>query len=176
MTGVRKIAAHQRLSGFTLLELLIVCALVGVLASVALGRLWAIQQVAEEAMAEQVLGALKNGIRIRSAELITSARWDEFRDLPKTNPFDWLEELPGNYRGELKGAGEAGYWYFDKAGGVVSYYVKRSDDFQSANGALVMRFVVLGLDGAGQSRKTPPFAWVGLRPESEYIWLGRVLR
>jgi general secretion pathway protein G len=172
----RQTSIRQRLAGFTLLELLVVCALVGVFAAFALDRLWAMQQVAEEAMAEQVLGALKNGVRIRSAELITANRWEEFRHLPLQNPFEWLEELPGNYRGELKGDGAAGNWYFDRKAGAVVYYVKRAGEFRAADQSLVMRFAVVGLDRSGQLRSAPPFAWVGLRSQTEYVWLGRVLR
>ena len=176
MTGVCQRHARQRLSGFTLLELLVVCALVGVLATLALGRLWSLQQEVEEAMAEQVIGALKNGVRIRAAELINASRWEEFRDLPKRNPFDWLEEQPGNYRGELKGSVEAGNWYFDKTTGATIYYVKRADDFRSVEGSSVMRFFVVGLDSSGHSLNKPPFSWVGVRPQAEYVWQGRVLR
>lgn len=167
---------YRRQYGFTLLELLVVSSLVAVLAAFALDRLWAMQQVAEEAMAEQVLGALRSGVRIRSAELITANRWEEFRHLPQHNPFDWLEDAPQNYRGELTGEVVAGYWYFDKTAGAAVYYVKRAGDFRASDGSVVMKFFVVGLDGTGQVRKEPPFAWAGLRSQVEYVWLGRVLR
>ena len=162
--------------GFTLFELFVVCTIIGVLAVFALQRLWAMQQVAEEAMAEQVIGALKNGVRIRSAELISANRWDEFRYLPQRNPFDWQEELPGNYRGELKGEGIAGSWYFDAGQRSVVYIVKRADDFRASDGTQTLRFTVVGVDGSGQVRKDEPFSWLALRPQAEYLWLGRVLR
>jgi len=168
--------AGQRYSGFTLLELLIVCGLVGVLATFALSRLWSLQQDVEEVMAEQVIGGLKNGVRIHAAELIAAARWDELREMPQRNPFDWLEEQPENYRGELKGRGEAGHWYYDKATGAATYYVKHADGFRSADGSAVMRFFVVGLDGSGRMLNKPPFAWVGIRPQAEYVWQGRILR
>ena len=176
MTCASRQSFQLRMRGFTLLELLVVCALIGVLATFALGRLWSLQQVAEEAVAEQVIGALKNGLRIRSAELISASRWDEFRALPQRNPFDWLEELPENYRGELKETGVPGNWYFDKEIGAATYFVKRADDFRSTEGAPIMRFFVVGLDGSGTLIKKPPFSWLGLRAQAEYVWLGRVLR
>jgi prepilin-type N-terminal cleavage/methylation domain-containing protein len=166
----------QRCSGFTLLELLIVCGVVGVLATFALGRLWSLQQDVEEIMAEQVVGALKSGVRIHAAELIGASRWDELREMPQRNPFDWLEDQPENYRGELKGRGELGNWYFDKTSGAATYFVKHADGFRSADGSAEMRFFVVGLDGSGRVLNHPPFAWVGIRPQAEYVWLGRILR
>lgn len=167
---------HRRSGGFTLLELFVVCAVVGVLAVFSLQRLWAMQQAAEEAMVEQVVGVLKNAVRIRTAELISAKQWDEFRHLPQRNPFDWLEELPGNYRGELKGEGVAGFWYFDAGQRSVVYFVKRADDFHASDGTQTLRFTVVGVDGNGQVRKEAPFSWLALRPQAEYLWLGRVLR
>ena len=162
--------------GFTLFELLVVITIIGVLAAFALERLWAMQQVAEEVMAEQVVGALKNGIRIRSAELISANRWDEFRSLPQRNPFDWQEEVPNNYGGVLKGEGIAGFWYFDVERRSVVYFVKRADGFRASDGTKVLRFVVVGVDGNGQERKDDSFSWLKLRPQAEYVWLGRALR
>jgi len=176
MKPVGQRLAGRRLSGFTLLELLIVCGLVGVLATFGLNRLWALQQDVEEVMAEQVIGALKNGVRIHAAELITASRWSELREMPQRNPFDWLEDLPENYRGVLQGRGEAGCWYYEQASGAATYFLKHADGFKSADGAAVMRFVVVGLDGSGRVLNKPPFAWVGIRPQAEYIWQGRVLR
>lgn len=165
---------HER--GFTLFELLVVITIIGVLAAFALERLWAMQQMAEEAMAEQVVGALKNGVRIRSAELISGNRWDEFRKLPEGNPFDWMEELPSNYRGELKGEGEGGNWYFDARRHSAVYFVKRADNFSASDGTRTLRFVVVGVDGSGQARKEGSFSWLVVRPQARYYWLGRELR
>jgi general secretion pathway protein G len=175
MEKCRKLGGRS-VAGFTLFELLIVCSLIGVLAALALERLWSMQQVAEEVMAEQVVSALRDGVRIRSAELISAQRWEEFRRLPQRNPFELLEELPGNYRGELKSVGEPGYWYFDRKAGAAIYVVKRASEFRSSDGSTVMRFAVVGLDGEGRSLTAPPFSWLGIRPSAEYVWLGRPVR
>lgn len=174
MTHKPRLHFRQEARGFTLLELMVVCALVGTLAAVALGRLWDLQADVEEVMAEQVVGALKNAARIRAVELMSAARWDEFRSMPRHNPFDWLEEQPRNYRGELPGSPEPGNWYFDRKSSVAIYYIKHGEGFSSTGVEPVMRFHVVGLDSAGRPVTQPSFSWVGVRPLAEYVWRGKM--
>ncbi len=180
MSSGRAQICRRRRAGFTLFELLVVCALVGVLATLALNRLWDLQEEVERVVAEQTVGALKNALRIRAAELMTAARWDEFRKLPGSNPFAWMEEPPSNYGGELGAAsavaGTPGFWYFDRVNGALVYYVKRAAGFRAGDGSRIMRFAVVGVDAAGRPTAGPSFAWVGLRARSEYLWLGKLLR
>jgi prepilin-type N-terminal cleavage/methylation domain-containing protein len=176
MNGKSPLAHRQGGKGFTLLELLVVCAIVGILATAALGRLWDLQADVEKVMAEQVLGALKNAARIRAAGVLSASRWDEFRSMPQGNPFDWLEEPPGNYRGELKGVGEPGNWYFDKNSATTIYYIKHADAFRPREEEPVMRFRVVGLDSAGRQISQGGFSWVGVRPLADYVWRGKIVR
>jgi prepilin-type N-terminal cleavage/methylation domain-containing protein len=169
-------AGCQLGTGFTLLELMVVCAIVGLLATAALGRFWELQDEVEKVMAEQVLGALKDAVRIRAAGLISASRWDEFRKMPHDNPFDWLDETPENYRGELKETAQSGNWYFDKKNGMTIYYIKHGESFRPLAVQPVMRFRVVGVDSAGQQTGHNAFSWVALRPHDEYVWRGKRIR
>ena len=162
--------------GFTLFELLVVCALVALLAVFALERFRSVQEDAEEVMAEQVLGTLKNATRIRATELISGRRWDELRRMVGGNPFDWLEELPENYDGKLTGEGRPGRWYFDSARGAVVYFVRHAERFESSGGSPSMRFAVVGLDSVGNPLTDEPFSWVGVRPDARYVWNERAMQ
>lgn len=165
-----------RVPGFTLLELLVVCAVVALLAAIALERFGSVQEDAEVVMAEQVLGTLKNATRIRATELISGRRWDELRRMVGGNPFDWLEELPENYSGKLVGEGRPGRWYFDAAQGAVVYFVRHGERFESSAGSPSMRFAVVGLDSAGNPLTDGPFSWVGVRAAARYVWNGRTFK
>lgn len=160
----------DRAQGFTLLELSVVCAVVALLAVVAFDRFRSFQEDAEVVMAEQVLGTLKNATRIRATELISGRRWDELRRMVGGNPFDWLEELPENYGGQLAGEGRPGRWYFDAGRGAVVYFVRHGERFESADHLPSMRFAVVGLDSEGNPLTDGPFSWVGVRPEARYVW------
>jgi len=176
MSNTTPLDCRQGGKGFTLLELLVVCSIIGVLSTVALGRFWGLQEEVEKVMAEQVIGALKNAARIRAAGLLSASRWDEFRRMPQGNPFEWLEEAPGNYRGELSGRGEPGNWYFDKKNGTTIYYINHGESFRPEEEEPVMRFRVVGLDSAGHPTGPHAFSWVGVRPLADYVWRGRVMR
>lgn len=185
--------SRRRERGFTLLELTLVVCVVALLAAFALDRLRDLEEQAEAAAAEQTLLALKSALRIRSAELIFANRWEDLARLPQQNPFDLLEETPGNYRGDYAGGrGEggggapgSGAWYFDGGAHEVIYALNRQAGFsaafpgtQGATGNPEMRFHPQGLDSLGKpvpEGGRTGVASVGLRARGEYVWLGRRL-
>jgi prepilin-type N-terminal cleavage/methylation domain-containing protein len=67
--------------GFTLIELIVVVAVVAVLVGVGANRLAGYQEAAEAAAAESSFITLRSALHIRSAELIAANRWDELRRL-----------------------------------------------------------------------------------------------
>lgn len=176
MSTLSNLCRNVRARGFTLLELLVVCAVVALLAAFALERFRSFQEDAEVVMAEQVLGSLKNAARIRATELISARQWDDLRRMVGGNPFDWLEELPENYAGKLSGEGRPGQWYFDAARGAVVYFVRHGERFESSGVLPSMRFAVVGLDSAGHPLTDGPFSWVGVRPEARYVWNERTVK
>lgn len=168
-------ADHQQ-RGFTLFELIVVICLVSTLATVAFDRLRYYQEAAEMAAAESNLQILKGALAIRSGELIAANRWAEFRQLARTNPFDWLEEKPANYGGVAGAGATPGKWYFDEAGRRVVYRVARGEGFTASDGGQEMRFILEGRDVSGRVVEGGGMASVRLRAEAEYRWQDRVFR
>lgn len=163
--------------GFTLLELAVVIVLVSILAGIGLERLRFYQEAAEAAAVDNGISTLKTALHIRSAELISANRWEELRRLPQRNPFELLEEKPGNYGGAWQGtAAPAGQWYFDEAARQVVYRVARSERFLSEDGGKDIRFVVVGRNTSGQETARAGVAYVSLHPVGTYRWFDRMLR
>ena len=162
--------------GFTLFELVVVIALVGVLATVALERFRGLQDAAEAAAAEANVAALRGALLIRSTELAAGNRWSEMADLRSQNPFLLLETLPGNYAGEANGNWVPGNWYYVPVESAVLYAVRRSDAFVAGDGGQVMRFGLVGRNGAGARVEGQGVAYVSLLAAATYRWSGRTIQ
>lgn len=128
----------RRGSGFSLLELVVVIAIISVLLVMAITRLWALQVDAERVAMEQVLGSLRSAIGIKVADYFVRNDVAGVRSLTGTNPMDRLSEVPKNYIGALSGANpdtiEGGSWYFDVPGKVLVYRVRNQDYFSGGVG------------------------------------------
>lgn len=166
----------RRPRGFTLIELIVVIAVVAILVGVGLNRLTGYQEAAEAAAAESNLSNLRSALHIRSAELIGKNRWDELARLAAQNPFDLLERPPANYGGALAEEAAGGYWYYDRRDGSVVYKVLRGEAFRAADGRPEMRFAVVGRNTAGQAVSGGGVAYVTLQARGDYRWLDRPIR
>ncbi|MES2297876.1 MAG: type II secretion system protein [Pseudomonadota bacterium] len=118
----RRAQTHARRAhgagGFTLFELAIVVAIVGVLAAALLTRVVFYQEQAERANIEQTVGVLRSALTMKVSRLFVSSRLAEAADLVNENPMNWLSQKPKNYLGEFFTPDiqsiEAGNWYFDR--------------------------------------------------------------
>ena len=121
--------------GFSLLELVLVIALISVLLAIAIDRLLLVKARAESTAMEQVLGTLRSAMTIRVAELVARGRIAEVATLARTDPMLLLAERPQNYLGELFGPDastlEVGNWFFDTRDRVLCYLVESTDYFES---------------------------------------------
>lgn len=99
--------------GFSLLELSVVVAVWAVLFAVFLERLTYYQEAAEHARFESELQSFKTGLQLRMAELISTNRERELRQMETDNPLRWLGQAPATYSGEYPSNPEPGNWYFD---------------------------------------------------------------
>ena len=120
--------SSNRHRGFTLLELVVVIALVGILGAAALDRLWFYQEQAEKVVMEQTASILRSAMRLQMADLIARQEVSKIPGLAAQNPMEWLAEKPGNYLGEIRnpapGSIAKGNWYFDSKEGVLVYLVQ----------------------------------------------------
>lgn len=91
----------RRADGFTLLELLVVVALVIVLFATALINLLPLRGAAERAQYLQITGQLQSAFGLRAAELVMARDGHSLADIVNENPMDWLHIAPENYLGEV---------------------------------------------------------------------------
>ena len=108
----------RTLPGFSLLELLVVIALIGTLIAVAVNRLLPFIDEAERVAVLRVEGQLRSSINMEAARRLVRGQGASLSELEGSNPFKYLLEPPKNYVGELDGqqVGEAPvrHWYFDR--------------------------------------------------------------
>ena len=113
--------------GFSLIEVVVVIALIAVFAGVLLDRTVYYQELAEKASMEQGAGDLRSSFNLRVAELALENRFAELDALMLKNPFDLLARPPQNYLGVLDAPSldrvVAGSWYFDNKSKEVVYSV-----------------------------------------------------
>ena len=128
----------RRGSGFSLLELVVVIAIIATLSVVAMKSLWQVQVDAERVAMEQVLGSLRSALGIKVASYFVQGDAAGIRSLLGTNPMDRLSEVPKNYLGALTGADAetiaGGSWYFDVSGRILVYRVRNQDYFRGGLG------------------------------------------
>lgn len=166
----------ERLRGFTLFEMIVVIALIGVLATVAFGRFRALQEAAEQAALEANISALRAALLVRSTELAVGNRWAEMEALRRQNPFTLLETPPGNYLGELNGPALPGNWYFLPTEASAVYVLHRGDGFVASNGERSIRFKLVGMNTLGQPVTAGGVAYVSLKATAAIEWNGRTIK
>jgi general secretion pathway protein G len=163
-------------TGFTLLELAIVVAVVAVLASVALERLLRYAELAEKSAMEQTIAAMKSALSLRFAAYYLKGRSEAIRSLPEENPMDWLAERPPNYLGALWNPPYADLerpsWYYDRAVKQLVYLPLRTRHLaQAADGETRIRYRVIVDWGASvQAGSLTQLERLGIDPVVRYDW------
>ena len=116
----RSAAVRDRRStgGFSLLELVVVIALIGTLISVAATRLLPYIDEAERVAVLRVEGQLRSSINMEAAKRIVRGQSASLTDLDGSNPVKFLLEPPKNYVGERLQENSvqvpARRWYFEQ--------------------------------------------------------------
>lgn len=114
-------------SGFTLLELVIVIALVCLLFLTAWWRLMPLRGSAEAAHVATTVGTLRSALGLHVAERIVNDSPAAVAELDGSNPMKLLQQRPGNYLGEFPSAGPriaAGSWFFETRTGRLGYRLR----------------------------------------------------
>ena len=132
------LARSWRERGITLLELVVVIAVIALLLTVAIGHLWVLQKEAEATAMEQVLGTLRSALGMKVASDLVNDDIADLRRLAGSNPMRELAQTPKNYLGVFDGVNPAsipgGHWYFDRRSRMLIYRVRNRDYFSGGLG------------------------------------------
>lgn len=119
----RATGSPRAAQGFTLFELVVCILVISALATVLLDRLAYYQEAAEKAAMESTARVVKTGLQIQLAHLIIANRQSQAAVLEQADPFQWLEQKPGNYGGIFREPLQPGNWYFDAREKQLVYVV-----------------------------------------------------
>lgn len=140
MTFTVKPASSEMLrpTGFTLIELVIVMAVIAGLTGVLINRVQPYQEQAEKAAMEQTLGTIRSALHLQIASRIAKGKVNEIPALAEQNPMDWLAEKPKNYLGAYYAPKQedvvSGHWTFDLKKRSLIYSVQNTAHFHSKGG------------------------------------------
>ena len=143
---------HQR--GFTLFELAVTVAIIGVLAGVLLSRVRLYQEEAERVAMENVVGVLRSALAMKAGQMVAQGRQHELSKLITVNPMDLLAQKPANYIGEFntpqKEKISRGNWYFNRKKLLLVFIARTGASFQVSDPKqFQLKFEVLrDMDGA----------------------------
>ena len=123
---------YQR--GFTMFELAITVAIIGVLAAVLLSRVRLYQEEAERVAMENVVGVLRSALAMKAGQMVVQGKQQDLSKLITINPMDLLAQKPANYLGELnpqqKEKISRGNWYFNRKKLLLVYITRTGATFQ----------------------------------------------
>jgi len=166
--------------GFTLIELVVVIALVGIMAGFALDRLLPLIGRAERAAFLQVKSDLGSALLLEAAKRVTRGESATLPELAGGNPMALLLSAPGNYLGSLRSPEPArlprASWYYDESSGRLVYTVGKHTRFDALGGPadrveLVVDFVYRDRDDDGVfSAARDDFDGLRLDPVYAFSW------
>ena len=166
-------------AGFTLIEMLVVVVAIGILAGVALDRLYPLIGRAERVAFLRMQAQLQNQLTLVTAEQMVRGNSAAIPALADSNPMDFLLKAPENYLGAFAGAppdAPSGHWYFDTATASLVYLVgghTRFDGLDGPDDRVLFRVRLAFKDANGNGIYDPSadrFDGIWLAPVYAYSW------
>jgi prepilin-type N-terminal cleavage/methylation domain-containing protein len=121
----------QNHKGFTILELIVVIAVVAILASVALPKFYRLTLRAEALSAQGMVGQLRSALSLQMARGLyrgdNLAAWAHNGPRALYPMRDLLLEQPNNYLGVQQNSNKRGCWYDDKSSHELVYVVRNDE-------------------------------------------------
>jgi prepilin-type N-terminal cleavage/methylation domain-containing protein len=151
--------------GFTLIELVVIIVVLGILAAIAIPKLFSVTEEAEKAAFNNMLGSLESALATYTAKQFVQGQ-----SIAIHNPFDDLSNTPSNYKGVNDPVTTTntpdGYWSYRPTGNWVMYNPKAPITGGWLNGE---RFIIYqvqvvtdGADTVGLKLTTTPsytYSW-----------------
>ncbi|HDL04551.1 MAG TPA: prepilin-type N-terminal cleavage/methylation domain-containing protein [candidate division Zixibacteria bacterium] len=112
--------SNKNQNGFTLIELVIIIIIIGILAAVAIPRLFSVTKEAETATVDNMVASLESAMSI-----YTARQYMRSQPIEVHNPFDDLSNIPANYNGSVDPVDPSntpdGTWSWRPSGGWIMY-------------------------------------------------------
>lgn len=134
--------------GFTLLELVIVIAIIVTLMALFMNRFMFYQEQAEKTAMEQVAGAIQSALVMQYGQIMTRGKPSDVVALAQDNPMNLLQRPPHNYAGEFYDptplSVPPGNWMFDLKSRDLIYVLGEGNYFKPGqDGRKWIRFHVV---------------------------------
>jgi len=175
-SGGTSVAARRRSPGFSLYELIVSIALVGVFSGVLLDRLLYYEEVAEKAVVELQASTLKVALQVHVGDLISRNQKLDYAAIAHENPMRWLDQPLVGYRGEFSTDAAAelpkGSWFFDRSTAQLVYLLKLDRNFRpvSSDGPTRVRWHVRLVRPDGARTKDSTVVGLQFVPVVPYRW------
>jgi general secretion pathway protein G len=122
--------------GASLLEFGVAVAVIGILMTILLQRIWYYQDEAERTSVQMTVANVRAALEIRVSQGKLPGRSVDLTILAEQNPLNLLIDKPSNYVGEYFAPADSdvkeGNWYFDRSSKTLVYLLNIRNSFGSA--------------------------------------------